>query len=95
MNASITSYIVVCMYMNARITAYVVLCRYISSGWEVIPASQERVPFLDIWHGMCPYLQICYRKSPEAAARPAPLHRNHVALEMNLCLETYQVTYNY
>ena len=62
--------------------------RYISTGWELLEKEEkERITFLNIWHGKCPHISVCFRRSTyeqETVSEPC------VAIEMSLRLLTFQ-----
>ena len=72
--------------------------RHISNDWELVDdENKEKVSFLTIWHGHCPHMTICYRRSQsqnsvqqhpnqETIANQAKL----VSLEINLRLFMFQ-----
>lgn len=62
--------------------------RYISPGWELLENDdKERITFLNIWHGKCPHISVCFRRAKyelEHSSEPC------VAIEMSLRLITFQ-----
>ncbi|KAL4218158.1 netrin receptor [Mactra antiquata] len=65
---------------------------YISDGWELIDDKKcESVAFLNIWHGQCPHITMCFRRNTKK--RKSSSSRKS-ALEINLKLFAYQNTLN-
>lgn len=62
--------------------------KYMSDGWELVdPETSEKISFIKIWHGQCPYVSVCFRRSANQIATPTSL-----AIEMSLHVFTFQQT---
>lgn len=62
--------------------------RYISDGWELIDKNNsEKISFLNIWHGQCPHISLCFRRVNAAVQR-----NDSVTIEMILHLFAFQTT---
>lgn len=40
------------------------LYRYLSDGWDNVDKEvEERIPYINIWHGKCPHVTMCFKKN--------------------------------
>lgn len=40
-----------------------VCLRYLSEGWDNVDKEvEERIPYINIWHGKCPHVSMCFKK---------------------------------
>lgn len=62
--------------------------RYVSTGWELVgDENSEKISFLQIWHGQCPHISVCFRRSDSQTSKSTS-----VAIEMSLHVFTFQQT---
>ncbi|XP_053382567.1 uncharacterized protein LOC123539644 [Mercenaria mercenaria] len=62
--------------------------KYMSDGWELVDSqNSEKVSFIKIWHGQCPHISVCFRRSTQQTPRTTSL-----AIEMSLHVFTFQRT---
>lgn len=48
---------------------FCILSRYVSKHWERTDTNQqETVKFLNIWHGQCPYVSMCFRRKSSSSS---------------------------
>lgn len=59
-----------------------------SCGWELVDhQAREKVSFIKIWHGQCPYISVCFRRATKQTSRSTSL-----TMEMSLHVFTFQHT---
>ncbi|XP_050393689.1 UNC5C-like protein [Patella vulgata] len=51
--------------------------QYLSRDWSVVDnRSFEKVQFLKVWHGMCPYIAVCFARSEDLRQTPKEINLN-------------------